>query len=142
MNTTDLRVVIDTNVVIAMIGMASPYRPIFDSIIDGELIVCITTEILYEYEEILARKNGSEVAENMVQFFSVHPFVEKVEPFYRFKVIEQDPDDDKFIDCAVAASADYIISNDRHFSNSRLQEFPKVKVLTADAFLMEFYPKL
>jgi uncharacterized protein len=57
MNTIGLRVVIDTNVLIAMIGLASPYRLIFDSIINGELIICVTTEILYEYQEILARKN-------------------------------------------------------------------------------------
>ena len=139
MNTTGLRVVIDTNVLIAMIGLASPYRPIFDSIIDGELTMCVTTEILYEYQEILARKNGADVADNMIQFFSIHPFVEKVEPFYRFKVIEQDPDDDKFIDCAVAASTDCIVSNDRHFSQPGLQEFPKVRVLTADAFMEQYY---
>lgn len=139
MNTTGLRVVIDTNVLIAMIGLSSPYRPIFDSIIDGELTMCITTEILYEYQEILARKNGADVADNMIQFFSIHPFVEKVEPFYHFKVIEQDPDDDKFIDCAVAASADCIVSNDRHFSHPRLLDFPKVRVLTAEKFMEKYY---
>lgn len=138
MNTTGLRVVVDTNVLIAIIGLASPYRWIFDSVINGELTMCVTTEIVLEYREILARKNGAEVAENMVQFFSVHPFVEKVEPFYRFKVIEQDSDDDKFIDCAVAASADCIVSNDRHFQNPRLQNFPKVKVLTADEFAVRY----
>ncbi len=139
MNTTGLRVVIDTNVLIAMIGLSSPYRPIFDSIIDGELTMCITTEILYEYQEILARKNGADVADNMIQFFSIHPFVEKVEPFYHFKIIEQDPDDDKFIDCAVAASADCIVSNDRHFSHPRLLDFPKVRVLTAEKFMEKYY---
>ena len=138
MNTTGLRIVIDTNVLIAMIGLASPYRWIFDSIINGELVICVTTEILLEYREILARKNGEEVTENMVQFFSVHPFVEKVEPFYRFRVIEQDPDDDKFVDCAVAASADYIISNDRHFQNPCLKNFPKIAVLTADEFAVRY----
>lgn len=139
MNTIGLRVVIDTNVVIAMIAIVSPYRLIFDSVIDGELTMCVTTEILFEYEEILARKNGWEVADNMVQFFSIHPFVEKVEPFYRFKVIEQDPDDDKFIDCAVAASADCIVSNDKHFSSLKLQQFPKVNVLSADEFIDKYY---
>ncbi|MCC6280944.1 MAG: putative toxin-antitoxin system toxin component, PIN family [Saprospiraceae bacterium] len=139
MNTTGLRVVIDTNVLIAMIGLASPYRPVFESILSGELTMCITTEILYEYQEILTRKNGVEVADNMVQFFSIHPFVEKVEPFYHFKVIEQDPDDNKFIDCAVAASVDCIVSNDRHFSHPGLMDFPKVRVLTAEKFLEKYY---
>lgn len=138
MNTTGLRVVIDTNVLIAMIGLTSPYRWIFDSVINGELTMCVTTEIVLEYREILARKNGEEVAENMVQFFSVHPFVEKVEPFYRFKVIEQDPDDDKFVDCAVAASADCIVSNDRHFQNPLLQNFPKIRILLADEFAAQY----
>ena len=138
MNTIGLKVVIDTNVLIAMIGLASPYRWIFDSVINGTLTMCVTTEIVLEYREILAVKNGKEVADNMVQFFAVHPFVEKVEPFYRFRVIEQDPEDDKFIDCAVASSADCIISNDRHFRNPRLQNFPKVTVLTVDEFTARF----
>jgi putative PIN family toxin of toxin-antitoxin system len=139
MNTTGLKVVIDTNVLIAMIGLASPYRWIFDCVINGELTMCVTTDIVLEYREILALKNGAEVAENMVQFFSVHPFVKKVEPFYRFRVIEQDPDDDKFVDCAVAASADCIISNDRHFQNPRLQNFPKISVMTADDFTAHYF---
>ncbi len=139
MNTTGLRVVIDTNIVIAMIGRSSPYRPIFDSIINGEIVLCVTTEILLEYQEILDRKNGIIVSENMMQFFSIHPYVEKIEPFYRFKVIEQEPDDNKFIDCAVAASAYCIISNDKHFSNPKLQDFPKVNVYSANDFMNEFY---
>jgi uncharacterized protein len=138
MSTIGLRVVIDTNVLIAMIGLASPYRWIFDRVINGELTMCVTTEIILEYREILSRKNGPAVAENMVQFFAAHPFVEKIEPFYRFKVIEQDPDDDKFFDCAVAASANFIISNDRHFHSPRLQTFPKVAVLTVDEFGVQF----
>ena len=69
MNTTVARVVIDTNVLIAIIGKHSPYRWIFDKIIEGEMSLCVTTEILLEYREILALKNGSEVAENMMQLF-------------------------------------------------------------------------
>ncbi len=81
MNTIGLRVVIDTNVLIAMIGLRSPYRWIFDGIINGELTMCVTTDIILEYKEILIRKNGLLVAENMIQFFAVHPFVEKIDPY-------------------------------------------------------------
>lgn len=134
MSTTGLRVVIDTNVLISMIGRMSPYRWIFDQIIEGALTLCVSTEILLEYEEVLLRKTNPEVTENLLQFFSVHPSVEKVEPFYRFRLIENDPDDDKFVDCTVAASADYLISNDRHFQHIQPNAFPKVNVLTAEEF--------
>jgi uncharacterized protein len=134
MNTIVMKVVIDTNVFITIIGIESPYRWIFDTIIDGAITLCVTTEILLEYHEILTRKTSLGVAENVTKFLSVYPFVEKVEPNFRFKVIESDPDDNKFIDCAIAAQANCIVSNDKHLHDKRLNVFPNVLVVRADGF--------
>ncbi len=79
-----IKIVLDTNILIAIIGRKSPFRWIFDDIISGKLILCISNEILLEYQEILARKTNQEVAYNITQFLAVHPFVIKTEIFYQF----------------------------------------------------------
>lgn len=82
MNTTALKVIIDTNIFITTIGRKSPFRWIFDAIIEGDLILCVSNSILLEYREILERKNGVTVAENVINFLLVHPFVEKYDIFF------------------------------------------------------------
>lgn len=54
---------------------------------------------------------------------------------FRFNLITADPDDNKFVDCAVTAGATYIVSNDRHFRELERYDFPKVDVRTLAEFL-------
>ncbi|MCF8361713.1 MAG: PIN domain-containing protein [Prolixibacteraceae bacterium] len=58
MNTIGTKIVIDTNVFITIIGKKSPNRWILDKIICGDFILCISSEILLEYEEVLNRKTN------------------------------------------------------------------------------------
>lgn len=139
MSTTAVKIVLDTNILIAIIGRKSPFRWIFDKMINGEFILCVSNEIIQEYKEILQLKNSVEVAENMIAFFTVHPYVEKHDPYFNFQLISQDEDDNKFVDCAIASNAYAIISNDKHFQELKEIPFPKVRILTLpefqDAFL-------
>lgn len=77
MNTTAAKIVIDTNVFITIIGKKSPNRWIFDKIISGSFILCISSEILLEYEELLNRKTNIEVTRNLIDFLLISPFVQK-----------------------------------------------------------------
>ena len=77
MNIIAPKIVVDTNILIAIIGRKSPFRWIFDCIIQGKLILCVSNEILFEYREVLERKTNAEVAENVVNFIAVNPFTEK-----------------------------------------------------------------
>jgi len=129
-----VRVVIDTNIIISIIGKKSPYRWVFDAIINGDLILCISNEILWEYNEILERKNGVEVAENITNLLSVYPFVEQYQIHFNFNLIENDADGNKFTDCYIASQAQYLISNDKHFKILKDLEFPDVNVVTIDEF--------
>ncbi len=133
MNTTALRIVIDTNILIAIIGKKSPYRWIFDAIVKGEIALCVTTEILYEYQEILALKNGNEVAENVINLITILPKTEKIGIFFNFNLI-LDGDDNKFADCAIASNAICLVSNDSHFKVLKFIPFPKVNLLTLEDF--------
>jgi putative PIN family toxin of toxin-antitoxin system len=115
MNIPAARIVIDTNVFIAIIAKRSPYRWIFDKIISGEYILCVTHDIVYEYREVLAEKTSTTVADNIAHFLSIHPFVTHHDIYYRFGLIQNDPDDNIFVDCAIAANAECILTNDKHF---------------------------
>jgi putative PIN family toxin of toxin-antitoxin system len=134
MNTIALRIVVDTNILIAIISRKSPFRWIFDCIIQGKLILCVSNEILFEYREILERKTNTEVAENIINFIAVSPFTEKTEIYFNFGLIRQDEDDNKFVDCAISANAFCLISNDNHFQVLKTVKFPQVSVLTLSEF--------
>jgi len=137
MNIIALRIVVDTNILIAVIARKSPYRWIFDCIIQGKLILCVSNEILFEYREVLERKTNTEVAENIVNFIAVNPFTEKTEIYFNFGLISQDTDDNKFVDCAISANALCLISNDSHFQVLKTIKFPQVSVLTLSEFEAE-----
>ncbi len=138
MNITGLRVVLDTNVLITIIGKKSPFRWIFDQLLVGKIILCVSNDILLEYQEILAQKVGKEVADNFINFLTAHPFVERVNIFYHFRLISEDEDDNKFVDCAIAGNAVYLVSNDKHFQVLKYIEFPRVNLLTLPEFVYQF----
>ena len=142
MNTTALRLVIDTNIFIAIIGKKSPFRWIFDCLIQGKIKLCISNEILFEYREILARKTNEEVAENVIEFLSASPFVEKTEIYFNFRLISEDEDDNKFVDCAIAANAECLVSNDRHFQVLKTIDFPKITILKLKEFEEKYKKQL
>lgn len=62
-------------------------------------------------------------------------FVEFIDSHFHLGLIEIDPDDNKFVDCAFAANATYIVSNDSHFDVLNKVEFPKIFVLRLSEFL-------
>lgn len=134
MNTTVLRIVLDTSILVAIIGRKSPFRWLFDSIIVGEVGLCVTTEILLEYREIMEQKNGGDVAENVVNFITVMPTTDHIQIFYDFNLIPNDADDNKFVNCAISANATYLVSNDSHYDVLYQIGFPKVDWLTLSEF--------
>ena len=93
-------IVIDTNCLIQMISLHSPYRPIWNAFL------------------ILNRRN-----------------VTFVDPHFRLGLITQDPDDNKFVDCAFAANAEYIVSDDKHFKILERTPFPQLNLIRMAEFL-------
>jgi len=133
-----VKVVIDTNVLISIISKRSSFRWVFDHIISGKIQICVSTEILLEYKEILQLKTNVSIAENLVNFISTNPYIEKTDIFFRFNLIEKDNTDNKFVDCAISADAICIVSNDKHFQILKTIPFPKVDILTVNEFAEKF----
>lgn len=134
MNTTVVKAVLDTNILIAIIGRKSPFRWIFDCLLEGKIVLYVSNEILLEDREVLEEKNGVEVAENVTNLITVHPLTERIEIYYNFHLIQEDEDDNKYVDCAITANAICIVSNDAHFQILKKIPFPKVTILTLQEF--------
>ena len=110
------RIVLDTNCLLQSLPSNSPYHKIWTDIFDGNIQLCVNTEILNEYEEILSKKTTKEIGHGVVEAIARLSTTLYQEAYFHFGLITADPDDNKFVDCAVAADAEYIVTNDKHFS--------------------------
>ncbi len=128
-----MKVVLDTNIIIASLSSFSKYHWIIKKLIDQEYSICISNEILLEYEEKITEKYGGEAAKNFTSFLKEAPNVNLVEVFFHWNLI-RDPDDNKFADCAFSASANYIVTEDRHFNILNTIDFPKITTLGIKEF--------
>ena len=127
-----MRLVLDTNSLIQCVSRRSRYHDLWLSLIDGRNHLCVTTEILNEYVEILQRETSETFASLVLEVILNNPHTLFINTFYKFNLITADPDDNKFIDCAVAAQAKYIVTEDRHYDVLREVEFPKVDIIGLD----------
>lgn len=108
---------------------------------DHKICLCVNTEILDEYEEKLAEKTTKVIAHNVVEAIARLSTTVYQEVYIHFGLITQDADDNKFVDCAVAANAEYIVSNDKHFIILDDIDWPKVTVLKIQEFMRQIESK-
>ncbi|MEO0560397.1 MAG: PIN domain-containing protein [Bacteroidota bacterium] len=103
-----IRAVIDTNVLLASLRRGGQYRWLFDAILEGRVAVVLSTPIVLEYTEIITAKTTTEIAANVIGALARLRHTHHVEVAYRWRLIEADPDDDKFVDAAIGAGADVL----------------------------------
>ena len=128
------KIVLDTNCLLMIIPKSSPYRNVWSAFLEGKFILCISNEIVEEYLEILSNKTTFSIASNVISTILNQRNVEFIKPYYRFGLIQADADDNKFVDCAIAAGAEFLVSNDSHFTVLEQIPFPKVNVLHLKSF--------
>lgn len=129
------QVVVDTNCLVQIISLHSPYRPIWNAFLAGKFQLCISNEILEEYQEIIELQTTPRIAENVILLILNRRNVTFVDPHFRLGLITEDPDDNKFIDCAFAANAEYLVSDDRHFNILQRTPFPLLNLVRMAEFL-------
>lgn len=129
------RIVLDTNCLVSSFSRQSPYFKIWEAFFEGMFTLCVTNEIVMEYEEILTRKLGHAIAENIIKALLQHSHTKRFEIFYHFGIIKADPDDNKFVDCAIVANVRYIVTEDRHYNILRATLFPRVDIVDLDGFM-------
>ncbi|PIU64516.1 MAG: putative toxin-antitoxin system toxin component, PIN family [Armatimonadetes bacterium CG07_land_8_20_14_0_80_40_9] len=133
------RIVLDTNIIISGLAWKGKPSKIIDLWKEGKLELCLSGEVLDEYLELLNRKLESSYYKWFVRLIEEAKYVKIVKPGEHFHIIEEDPDDDKFIDCAVESQADFIISGDEHLK--KLEEFQGIPILSPDDFLKKIEQK-
>lgn len=109
-----MKVVIDTNVLLVSISPRSDDNWLWQAILLGEIDLYVTTDILAEYAEIIEQQMGKAVADAALDLLSDLENVHNVTKYYSWQLVEIDPDDNKFVDCAIAAGAEYLVSEDKH----------------------------
>lgn len=129
------RLVLDTNSLIQCASSRSPYNDLWRSFQDGRNVLCVTTAILEEYAEILTKLTSEKFSEYVLNVITNNPDTLFVTPYFHFSVIHADPDDDKFVDCAVAANAKFIVTEDNHFKVLKNYAFPNVEIIRLDEII-------
>lgn len=129
------RIVLDTNCLLQSLPSKSPYHKIWTDILCGKISLCVNTEILDEYEEILSQKTNSEVATNVVEAIARLHTTTYQEIYVHFGLIQDDEDDNKFADCAVASGAEFIVTNDKHYNILKRTPWPNIRVTNIKEFI-------
>ena len=133
-----MKVVIDTNVILVCVSKHSLRHPIFNALIENKISLCVTTGILLEYEEIFLRKFDKEIATHFMDLLSDLPTLSCIDVYYKWKLLNSDVDDNKFVDCAIASQADLIITDDKDFNPLITFSFPKVEIITSLNFIEKY----
>lgn len=135
-------VVLDCNILVMCLSSKSPYHIIYQHLIAGKFSIVVTNEILFEYEEIIQMKYGNSTAQSFLALLNELPNVHFINTFYKWLLMENDPDDNKYVDCAIAGKASYLITEDQHFNILNRISFPKINILSIDNFIELINPDL
>lgn len=130
-------VVLDTNCLLQSVSKRSRYYKVWESFILGQYTLCVSNEILEEYEEIIASHMSPLAAKIVVEAILRANNVLRVDAQYHFGLIQADMDDNKFVDCAIVANADFIVTEDSHFEVLKSIPFPHVEVIRLQKFCEE-----
>jgi putative PIN family toxin of toxin-antitoxin system len=129
-----MKVVIDTNCLLVSVQEYSDFFWLWQAFRDEKITLCYTTDILDEYYEILSDYFSVPFADTVMEEILLSPNTMPISVYYKWNLITVDPDDNKFVDCAISANAACIISHDKHFNILKDIAFPKVNVIDIDTF--------
>lgn len=130
-----MKAVLDTNCLLVSIPKEGAYRWLFDALIEKKFILALSNEIIEEYEEKIQQFYGSpSLARNVIKMLLSLENKEFIHIYFNWNLIPRDPDDNKFADCAVAANADYLVSEDKDFNVLHKIDFPMVQAVRLSEF--------
>jgi len=131
---TITKVVLDTNIFISGFGWNGKPEEVLKIIKDRQIINYASAEILEEIRRVISypKLRFPEPLQIKILEFVLF-YSEFVEPQKRIFTVTEDPNDNKFLECAIEAQAEYIISGDPHLLN--MKKFKTVKILPANEFL-------
>ncbi|WP_298351563.1 putative toxin-antitoxin system toxin component, PIN family [Runella sp.] len=131
-----IKAVIDTNILLNSIPKKGSLRWLYDAFQNEEFIWVFSNEIITEYAKVINREFSKQAMEVVFSILLTAVNTQRFEPSYKWQLVSDDPDDNKFVDCALGANVDYLVSNDRHLRNLlKIKDlFPPVPVVTPVQF--------
>ena len=128
------KIVLDTNGLLQMLNRKSPYHHILQKIVKGEISLCISNEIIMEYSEVITNHTNKSVADTVIAFILNNPATIRVDDYVRWNIVTTDPDDNKFVDCAIWANARFLVSDDKHLRILKKKVPPLVDLKTLQEY--------
>ena len=131
-----IKVVIDTNVFVSSFFGGNP-RKIIDLWKEGEILWCLSNEIVDEYVAVLRRmglQNEKEINELLKIFAGGYHIIFTAQTPH-IEIVKDDPEDNKFVECAVELDAQYIISGDKHLQ--KIKKYVGILIISPKEFLAE-----
>lgn len=128
-------IVLDTNCLLQSLPSKSPYHKIWTDIVNGNIALCVNTDILDEYEEKICEYSSAEIAHNVVEAIAALTTTVMQNTYVHFELLPGDADDNKFVDCAIASNAELIVTNDKDFNPLKSIPWPKVEIMTIQNFM-------
>jgi len=132
-----MNVVIDSNIFVSSFFGGNP-REIIDLWKHEKITLCLSKAVLDEYIDVLCRiglKDEHELEELLSLFSRGFNIVFTIKT-PKIQIIKNEPDDDKFIECAVALKADAVITGDRALL--AVKEYAGIRILTPQQFLADY----
>lgn len=125
-----------------MVSLAAQYKYwwIYESLLKGKFELALSNEILTEYHEQVVLRYGIERTDAQLDYLLLLPNVLLINPSFHWQLVENDKDDNKFVDCYLASQADYIISNDKHLHQLKAVDFPTISILRYEEFESRYKP--
>ncbi len=124
----------DTNILLVSVSPQSTKHWVYRKFLDKEYNLVVSTEIFLEYEEILSSYMNQKVATTTTQAILKARNTILISKWYVWNLIHADPDDNKFVDAAIASGANYIVTEDSHFDVLKSIPFPCVNVISLEEF--------
>ncbi len=135
--TEPLRAVFDTNIWISREVRGGTARKCIEAVKEGRVALFYCPPMVAELARKLQDNLGFNVDVIRAILYEYRSFGTLVDISAELHVVEADPDDDKFIECAMVASARWIVSRDRHLL--ALKEYSGIKIVTPHEFLAYAY---
>lgn len=128
-----MRIVIDTNVIVSALFFGGKPRDLLEQVTTGHLDIFVSQEILAEYKAtidyLLEKYHGHQLTSFLPGLTKI---VSIVEPLSHVKVC-RDPDDNKFIECALAGQCSFIVSGDKDLLD--IKRFKSIRIISVAEFL-------
>ncbi|PKP56620.1 MAG: putative toxin-antitoxin system toxin component, PIN family [Candidatus Altiarchaeales archaeon HGW-Altiarchaeales-2] len=132
--------VLDTNIIVsATIANGNEFK-LLKKAENKDFILAISHPLLIEFKEVISREKFGYNAQEIDRIVSDVIKISKLFcPEESIDIMKEDPDDNKVLECAVTAKADYIVSGDHHLRD--LKEYHAIKII-ASKDMLEIFKKI